>query len=113
MIEDEARELQDEWIAYANYLIANGNTKDGLFMHTALLAKGSALIERYQALIEENGRLRDREDAVFAKGYRRGFFDGSGGTTAFNTEVETAHQEWDERGRKTHLDIARAALESK
>lgn len=49
-----------------------------------------------------------REDAVWAKGYRAGFWDGGGGekggSTAFQSEVDAAHARWVEGGRKTHLD---------
>lgn len=65
----------------------------------------------------ENKRLREREVAVFAKGYRNGYFEGSGGTTAFPSEVHQAFKKWDMSGRKTHLDIeadiAREALDNK
>ena len=62
------------------------------------------------AAAEEKVRLADdREAAVFAKGYRSGFFDGSGGTTAFNDEVGAAYARWADKGKKTHLDDPDAA----
>lgn len=77
--------------------------------------------ERTDKLLDEleaeNKRLREREVAVFAKGYRNGYFEGSGGTTAFPSEVHQAFKKWDMSGRKTHLDIeadiARKALANK
>lgn len=77
--------------------------------------------ERTDKLLDEleaeNKRLREREVAVFAKGYRNGYFEGSGGTTAFPSEVHQAFKKWDMSGRKTHLDIeadiARKALDNK
>ncbi len=50
------------------------------------------------------------EDAIFAKGYRSGYFDGSGGITAFQSEVKEAHERWETTGRKTHLDFTADAL---
>lgn len=64
------------------------------------------IIQPLEAL-KELKELRSREDAVFAKGYRKGYFDGTKGTTAFQSEVDEAWQIWVNSGRKTHLDRER------
>lgn len=79
--------------------------KDGEWLVDAVTEHIITEREQYAAkrLEAERERVVDREDAVFAKGYRRGFFDGSKGTTAFQSEVDDAWKFWVENGRKTHL----------
>lgn len=59
------------------------------------------VVKELRMLVDSYEKSESKEDAIFAKGYRSGYFDGSG-ATAFESEVANAHEIWNSTGRKTH-----------
>jgi hypothetical protein len=72
--------------------------------HEEIFAALPALLDEVERLRAENSL--EHEAAVFAKGYRKGFWNGSGNNvTPFQSEVDNAYDNWVRGGKRTHLTM--------